>query len=141
MVNKERETNHCRSERRLQTRPSLAILPRHHHPLQLRLRIIAAPSIVEQRDPKTRSGVAVRATQPKLQIEDKRIRRQAMPPLQIPLVILDAAPARTAPRLFHAGPGLARIRLCRSLMREGQQWVHLSVLARGAVHFGLARAP
>jgi hypothetical protein len=38
----------------------------------------------------------VRAAQTELQIEDEKIRRQPMPPLQKPLVILDASPARTA---------------------------------------------
>jgi hypothetical protein len=51
---------------------------------------------VEDGDAKTNAGVTVRAPQPKLQIEDEKIRRHPMPPLHKARMILDAAPARTA---------------------------------------------
>jgi hypothetical protein len=49
----------------------LAILPRHNHPLQPRLRIIAATAIVEDRDAEAAATIAMRTPRPKLQIKDK----------------------------------------------------------------------
>src|SRR5271157_1679814 len=73
----------------------MCLLPRHNHPLQPWLGIIAARAVVENRDAKTTAAIAVRAAQTKLQIEDERIRRHPMPALQEARRIL-AALARTA---------------------------------------------
>jgi len=75
---------------------SLLLLPRHIHPLQPRLRTIAAAPLVENRDPKPNPAIASFAPQPKLPIEDEHIRRQPMPPLQKARKILDTTPTRTA---------------------------------------------
>jgi hypothetical protein len=50
-----------------------ALTPRHNHPLQPRLGIIAAPAIVEDRDAEAAAAIAMRTPQPKLQIKDKRM--------------------------------------------------------------------
>ena len=50
----------------LSTQPGLSSLPRHNHPLQPRLPIIAARAGVENGDAKTRAGVTVRAAQTEL---------------------------------------------------------------------------
>ena len=49
------------------------LLPRHDHPLQPRLRIIAAGPLVENRDPKPTPPIASLAAQPELQAEVKNI--------------------------------------------------------------------
>ena len=72
------------------------LLPLHHDPLQPRLRIIPPRPLIKDGDAKTRAGIAVRASQPKLQIEDKRIRGNPLTALQQPLTTLDASPARAA---------------------------------------------
>ena len=74
---------------------SLLLLPRHNHPLQPRLGIIAARPLVENRDPKPAPTIASFAPQPKLPIVDEEIGRQPESPLQEARKILDAAPART----------------------------------------------
>ena len=76
--------------------PSQLLLPRHHHPLQPRLPIIAARAGVKDGDAKATPPIAPLTPQPELQIEDDEIRRQPMPALQEPRMILNAAPAWTA---------------------------------------------
>ena len=76
--------------------PVSVSLPRHDHPLQPRLRTIAARAVVEYRDAKTGAPIAMRATQTELQIIDEGIRRHPMPALQEPRRKLHAALARTA---------------------------------------------
>ena len=49
-------------------KPLLAILPRYNHPLQPRLRTIAARPPVENRDPEPAAPIAAPTAQPKLQI-------------------------------------------------------------------------
>jgi hypothetical protein len=60
--------------------PSQLLLPRHDHPLQPRLSIIAARAGVKDGDAKARVGVTVRAAQPELQIVDEEIRPQPIEP-------------------------------------------------------------
>ena len=52
---------------------ALPSLPRHDHPLQSRLRIIAARAIVEDGNAEPASPIAALTPQTKLQIEDERI--------------------------------------------------------------------
>ena len=77
-------------------RSCLSLTPRHHHPLQPRLRIIATRPVVEDRNPETPPLITALAAQPELQIVDEEIRGQPMPALQKARKILHAAPARTA---------------------------------------------
>jgi hypothetical protein len=58
-------------------------LPRHKHPLQTRLPIIAARAGVKDGDAKPAPTIAMRPAQPELQIENERIRRHPIPALQV----------------------------------------------------------
>ena len=62
---------------------SSVALPRHNHPLQPQLPIFAPRAGVKHGDAKATPAIASIAAQPKLQIEDERIRRHPMPPLQV----------------------------------------------------------
>ena len=71
-------------------------LPRHNHPLQPQLRIILPRPLVKDRDAEPPPAITSLTPQPKLQIEDQRVRWQPMPSLQKARMILDTALARTA---------------------------------------------
>ena len=66
--------------------------PRDHHALDLRLGIVPPRPRINDGNAKSAAAIAMRAAQAKLQVEDERVRRQPVPPLEKPLMILHAAP-------------------------------------------------